>query len=109
MQLSEQEQQRRQKLEELQKLGINPFPADLFEITYSSKFILENFDSLIKEDGQGETVSFAGRIVSVRDMGKAAFAVLQDSVGKIQIYVKRDEICPGEDKSLYDAVWKKTD
>jgi len=107
MQLSEQEQQRRQKLEDLQKLGINPFPADLFEITYTSKFILENFDSLIKEDGQGESVSFAGRIVSVRDMGKAAFAVLQDSVGKLQIYVKRDEICPGEDKSLYDAVWKK--
>ena len=106
MELSEQEIIRRQKLEELQKLGINPYPADLWEVTYTSKYILENFDALSADEGKG-TVSFAGRIMSVRDMGKAAFAVLQDSAGKIQIYVKRDEICTGEDKSLYDTVWKK--
>src|SRR6185295_19135283 len=104
MELTEQEIIRRQKLEELQKQGINPYPADLFEITHTSKYILENFDAKPEELKE---ISFAGRIVSIRDMGKAAFAVLQDSVGKIQVYVKRDEICPGEDKSLYDFVFKK--
>lgn len=104
MQLSEQEVIRRQKLDELIKLGVNPYPADLWEMTHSSKQILENFES--NPDGLKD-ISFAGRIMSVRDMGKAAFAFLQDSAGRIQIYVKRDEICKGEDKSLYDAVWKK--
>jgi lysyl-tRNA synthetase class 2 len=104
MQLSEQEVIRRQKLDELIKLGINPYPADLWEITHSSKQILENFES--NPDGLKD-ISFAGRIMSVRDMGKAAFTFLQDSLGKIQIYVKRDEICKGEDKTLYDVVWKK--
>lgn len=104
MQLSEQEVIRRQKLDELIKLGINPYPADLWEITHSSKHILENFES--NPDGLKD-ISFAGRIMSVRDMGKAAFAFLQDSAGRIQIYVKRDEICKGEDKTLYDVVWKK--
>jgi lysyl-tRNA synthetase class 2 len=104
MQLSEQEIIRRQKLDELIRLGINPYPADLWEITHSSKQILENFES--NPDGLKD-ISFAGRIMSVRDMGKAAFSFLQDSQGKIQIYVKRDEICKGEDKTLYDAVWKK--
>lgn len=104
MQLSEQEIIRRQKLDELIKLGINPYPAELWEITHTSKQILENFES--NPDGLKD-ISFAGRIMSVRDMGKAAFAFLQDSGGKIQIYVKRDEICKGEDKTLYDAVWKK--
>ena len=104
MELTEQEIIRRQKLEELQKHGINPYPADLFDITHTSAYILENFDSKPDELKQ---ISFAGRIISMRDMGKAAFAVLQDSAGKIQVYVKRDEICPGEDKSLYDFVFKK--
>src|SRR5438477_11198326 len=99
MPLSEQEQQRRQKLDELNKLGINPFPADLVEVTHSSTFILENFD---KTPDALKDVSFAGRLIGIRDMGKAAFAVLQDGVGKIQIYIKRDEICTGEDKTLYD-------
>ena len=105
--LSGQEMLRRQKLEELIKLGINPYPPELWEVKYSSRFIHENFSALAKEGGSGEVFSFAGRIMSVRDMGKASFAVLQDAEGKIQIYVKRDEICPGEDKSLYDTVWKK--
>src|SRR4029079_3173964 len=104
MELSEQEIIRRQKLEELQKHGINPYPADLYEITHTSKYILDYFDTKPEEL---KDISFAGRIISIRDMGKAAFAVLQDSVGKIQIYVKRDEICPGEDKTLYDSTWKK--
>jgi len=104
MELSEQEQLRRQKLAELYKLGINPYPAELFEVTHTSKFILDNFD---KDPDALKNLSFPGRILSVRDMGKAAFAVLQDGVGKIQIYVKRDEICLGEDKSLYDVIWKK--
>ncbi len=104
MELTEQEIIRRQKLEDLQKQGINPYPAELFEITHSSKYILENFETKPEEL---KAISFAGRIISIRDMGKAAFTVLQDSVGKIQVYVKRDEICPGEDKSLYDFVFKK--
>ena len=107
MELSEQELIRRQKLDDLSKAGINPYPAELWEVTYTSKHILDHFDSLYVEGGKGESFSFAGRIMSMRDMGKAAFAVLQDSAGKIQIYVKRDEICPGEDKTLYDVVWKK--
>ena len=86
-------------------MGIDPYPAALFPVNTSSAYIRENF--------KGETnaadfkdVSIAGRIMGVRDMGKASFAVLQDAVGKIQLYVKRDDIAPGEDKSLYDKVWK---
>ncbi len=105
MELNEQEIIRRQKLEELTKAGINAYPADLWAINTSSKHILETFES--NPDSLKDLV-FAGRIMSIRDMGKASFAVLQDSVGKIQVYVKRDEICPGEDKSLYDFVWKKS-
>lgn len=105
--LSEQEILRRQKLSELINLGVNPYPPELWEVKYSSKYILENYEALAKDGGSGEVFSFAGRIMSVRDMGKAAFTVVQDSVGKIQIYIKRDEICPGEDKMLYDMVWKK--
>lgn len=104
--LSELEIIRRQKLEELNKLGINPYPADLFEISFSSTDIIKKYEA-DAEDASLKNISFAGRIMSVRDMGKAAFAVLQDSVGKIQIYVKRDEICKGDDKTLYDIVWKK--
>ena len=104
MELSEQELIRRQKLEDLNKIGINAYPAELWEITHTSKYILETFDS---NPDELKNISFAGRIMSVRDMGKAAFAVLQDGSGKIQIYVKRDEICKGEDKTLYDVVWKK--
>ncbi|PWU05103.1 MAG: lysine--tRNA ligase [Bacteroidetes bacterium] len=103
--LSEQEIIRREKRQELEKLGIDPYPAPEFPITHTSVQIKANFNEETKE--QFQDISFAGRIMSVRDMGKASFAVLQDHAGKIQIYVKRDDICPGEDKSLYDIVWKK--
>lgn len=104
MQLSEQEQIRRQGLEELNKLGINPYPADLFEVNASSQEILENYP---KQKIEYKNVSLAGRIMSRRIMGNASFAELQDSSGRIQIYVKRDDLCPGEDKTLYNTVFKK--
>jgi lysyl-tRNA synthetase, class II len=104
MALSEQEINRRQSKEELEKLGINPYPAELFEVNASSKEILENYERL-KSDYRD--ISIAGRIMSRRIMGSAAFAELQDSAGRIQIYLRRDDICPGEDKSLYNDVFKK--
>ena len=103
--LSEQELIRREKLKELTELGIDPYPAPLYEITHTAKGIKEQYTEETKE--QFKDISIAGRIMSVRDMGKANFAVIQDSTGRIQLYIKRDEICPGEDKTLYDLVWKK--
>jgi lysyl-tRNA synthetase, class II len=103
--LNEQEVVRRDKLKELLELGIDPYPAPLYEVTHTSKQIKDGYSEETKE--QYQSVSFAGRIMSVRDMGKANFAVLQDSAGRIQMYIKRDEICPDEDKTLYDIVWKK--
>jgi lysyl-tRNA synthetase, class II len=103
--LSEQEIVRREKLKELEALGIDPYPAPLFEITHTATQIKEEYTEEKKEEFK--SVSIAGRIMSVRDMGKANFAVLQDSTGRIQLYVKRDDICPGEDKTLYNTVWKK--
>ena len=103
--LNEQEIVRREKLKELLELGIDPYPAPLFPITHTAKGIKDNYTEETKE--QFKNISFAGRIMSVRDMGKANFAVLQDSTGRIQIYIKRDEICPGEDKTMFDQVWKK--
>ncbi len=105
MQLSEQEQIRREKLQQLQALGIDPFPAALFPVNTNASYIRENYKG---EENKADftEVCLAGRIMSIRDMGKASFAVLQDSTGRIQIYVRRDDICPGEDKSLYDNVWK---
>ncbi len=104
--LSEQEQIRRDKLTELQKLGIDPFPAPLYPVSITSATIKETYKG---EENKADfaDVCLAGRIMSMRDMGKASFAVLQDSAGKIQLYVKRDDLCPGEDKTLYDQVWKK--
>jgi lysyl-tRNA synthetase class 2 len=102
--LSEQEIVRREKLAELEKLGINPYPPELFSVTHSSEEILKTFDA---EKSNLPNVSIAGRIMSIRLMGKAAFAVLQDSIGKIQIYVGRDAICPEDDKTLFDEVFKK--
>lgn len=106
MHLSEHEVLRRQALDELIKLGVNPYPAELFEVNDNSVNIKTEFekDALHFE---GKTISIAGRIMSRRDMGKASFVVIQDAVGKIQLYVKRDDICPGEDKSLYDVICKK--
>ncbi|MFN4248072.1 MAG: lysine--tRNA ligase [Flavipsychrobacter sp.] len=103
--LSEQEVVRREKLKELEQLGINPFPAPLFEITHTAKGIKENYTEENKD--AYKQVSLAGRIMSVRDMGKANFAVIQDATGRIQLYVKGDDICPGEDKTMYTTVWKK--
>lgn len=103
--LSEQEQLRREKLAELIMMGIEPYPAPLYPVNSNSVYIKENFKEETKD--QFANVCLAGRIMSVRDMGKANFAVIQDSHGRIQLYIKRDDICPGEDKSLYDIVWKK--
>lgn len=105
--LSEQEILRRQKLQELTNMGIDPFPAQPFEINAQSNDLTTKFDLLEAGEQTTEKVQLAGRIMSIRDMGKAAFAVLQDAHGKIQIYIKRDELCPTEDKTLYDTVWKK--
>lgn len=104
-QLSEQEKIRREKLAELQRLGIDPFPAALYPVNAYSAEIKENYKG---EENKADftNVCLAGRLMSVRDMGKANFAVLQDSKGKIQLYIKRDDLCPGEDKTLYDKVWK---
>ncbi|HEY3402830.1 MAG TPA: lysine--tRNA ligase [Ohtaekwangia sp.] len=104
MQLSEQEIIRRQKLEELQKLGINPFPAELFDVNASASEILQNYE---RQKSDYRQISIAGRIMGVRVMGNASFAELQDETGRIQIYIRRDDICPGEDKTLYNTVFKK--
>jgi len=102
--LSEQELIRRQKLEEIRKLGIDPYPAEMFPVNVTAKDIHENYE---RDKTNYKDIRIAGRIMTVRDMGKAAFASLQDSTGRIQVYVRRDDICPGEDKSLYDELWKK--
>ena len=98
--LSEQEQIRREKLNKLKSLGINPFPANLFPLNTNSKEINSNFE-------ENKKVVIAGRIMSRRIQGKASFAEIQDSKGKIQVYFNRDEICPDEDKTLYNEVYKK--
>lgn len=102
--LTELEIQRRDSLEKIKALGINPYPQELFEVNVSSNDIHQHFTA-------GSTdytnVSIAGRLMSKRIMGKASFAELQDSSGKIQLYINRDEICPSEDKVLYNDVFKK--
>ncbi len=100
MQLSEQEVVRREKLSKLRELGINPYPADLFPLDTNSKQIKQEFK-------EGKKVVIAGRLMSRRIQGKASFAELQDSEGRIQVYFNRDEICTGEDKALYNEVYKK--
>lgn len=106
--LSEQELIRREKLSELQQLGINPYPAPLYPVNITSKEIKDKY---IGEENKSDfaDVCLAGRIMGIRDMGKASFAILQDHVGKIQIYVRRDDIAPNEDKAMYDKVWKSMD
>ncbi|RLD47659.1 MAG: lysine--tRNA ligase, partial [Bacteroidetes bacterium] len=101
---SEQEQAKRESLNELYKLGINPYPAEKYEITAYSNEIKENFDA---EKNNYQNISVAGRIMSRRIMGKASFTELQDAKGKIQLYFNRDVICPDEDKTLYNIVFKK--
>ncbi|MBA4153750.1 lysine--tRNA ligase [Flavobacterium sp.] len=100
MQLSEQEIIRREKLNILREMGINPYPADLYPVNHTSTEVKENYE-------EGKKVIVAGRIMSTRIQGKASFASLQDSEGRIQLYFNRDEICPGEDKTLYNEVFKK--
>ncbi len=100
MQLSEQEVVRREKLDKLRALGINPFPADLFPVDHTSKQIQNHFE-------EGKKVTIAGRLMNMRVQGKASFAQIQDAEGKIQVYFNRDEICSGEDKTKYNEVFKK--
>ena len=100
MELSEQEQVRREKLEKIKSLGINPYPADLYPVSDYSIDIKNNF----KENSK---VVLAGRLMSRRIQGNASFAELQDSKGRIQLYFNRDEICSGEDKTSYNELYKK--
>lgn len=100
MQLSEQEIIRREKLDKLRALGINPYPAAKYPVSHTSKQVKEDFE-------ENKKVVIAGRLMSRRIQGKASFAELQDSEGRIQVYFNRDEICTGEDKTLYNEVYKK--
>lgn len=102
--LSEQELIRRNSLNELKKLGINPYPANLYEVNATSSDIHEKFPT---DNTLFQNVSIAGRIMSRRIMGAASFVELQDANGRIQLYIKRDEICPGEDKTMYNTVFKR--
>lgn len=103
--LSEQEVIRREKLSRLRELGIEPYPAALFPVNTTASDIRNGYRPG-ENDGVFSDVCLAGRIMSIRDMGKACFAVLQDASGRMQIYVRRDDICAGDDKTLYDTVWK---
>jgi len=100
MQLSEQEIIRRKKLDDLRALGIDPYPANLYPVSHTSKQVKDGFE-------EGKKVIVAGRLMAVKVQGKASFASLQDSEGRIQLYFNRDEICPGEDKTKYNDVFKK--
>ncbi|MBQ0160229.1 MAG: lysine--tRNA ligase [Bacteroidales bacterium] len=102
--LTEQEQIRRNSLNELKKLGINPYPAALYEVNAKSTEILEKFP---QDNTLYQNISIAGRIMSRRIMGAASFVELQDAYGRIQLYIKRDEICPEEDKTMYNTVFKR--
>ena len=101
--LSEQEIVRRNSLSELRKMGIEPYPAAEYEVTGHTKEIKENF----KDDAEPRNVRIAGRMMSRRVMGKASFMELQDADGRIQVYVSRDDICPDENKDLYNVFFKK--
>ncbi|WP_405222587.1 lysine--tRNA ligase [Dokdonia sp. Asnod1-B02] len=100
MQLSEQEQVRRQKLSRLREIGINPYPAAQYHVTHSSKKAIADYK-------EGEKVVMAGRLMRKKIQGSASFGEIQDGEGRIQLYFNRDEICPGEDKSHYNEVFKK--
>lgn len=102
--ISEQEAIRRNSLKELESLGINPYPAEAYKVNITTKEIHENFP---KDNTLYQDISIAGRIMTRRIMGAASFVDLQDSYGRIQLYIKRDEICEGEDKTLYNTVFKR--
>ena len=111
-QLSEQEQIRREKLDKIKALGIDPYPAPLYPVNVLSSEIKKNYTEEILEDGTKNRLNYqevciAGRLMATRPAGKATFAEIQDGDGRIQIYVRRDDICPTEDKTLYDAVFSK--
>jgi len=99
-QLSEQEIVRREKLTKLREMGIDPYPAALYPVNSTSKSIKSDFS-------EGKKVVISGRLMSRRIQGKASFAELQDSEGRIQVYFNRDEICPDDDKTQYNEVYKK--
>src|SRR5699024_3148262 len=96
---------RREKLDKIKELGIDPYPPELFPVNDTAKHIKEEY----REDTQEHfnEISISGRVMSVRVMRKASLAVLQDATGRIQLYVRRDDICPGEDKTMYNKLWKK--
>lgn len=102
--LSEQEIERRKDREELMRLGINPYPAEAFPINVTAEDIHRNYEN---RKNDYKNISIAGRLMSRRIMGSASFAEIQDSTGRLQIYVRRDDICPDEDKTLYNSVFKK--
>jgi lysyl-tRNA synthetase class 2 len=102
--LSEPEIQRRQKREDLMKLGIEPYPAALFEVNVTAQDILQNYE---RNKLDYKNISIAGRLMSFRIMGSASFAEIQDATGRIQLYFKRDDLCPTEDKMLYNTIFKK--
>ena len=102
--LSEQEIQRRDALAKLETLGINPYPAEAFDVNATAKDILTNYE---RDKLNYKNVSIAGRMMGRRIMGNASFIELQDASGRIQAYLKRDDLCPGEDKTLYNTVFKK--
>ncbi|MFN3404757.1 MAG: lysine--tRNA ligase [Cytophagaceae bacterium] len=104
MQLSEQELLRREEREQLMKMGINPYPSETFITNVSAKDIMQNYE---KRKTDYKNVAIAGRIMSRRIMGSASFAELQDSTGRIQIYIRRDDLCPGENKDYYNIFFKK--
>ncbi|WP_026474405.1 lysine--tRNA ligase [Alkaliflexus imshenetskii] len=104
LELSEQELIRRESLHELEKLGINAFPAEEYPVTHYSQDILNNFEA---NPDAYQTVCLAGRIMSRRIMGSASFAEIKDNQGRIQIYLRRDDLCPDEDKTLYNTVFKR--
>ena len=104
IELSEQEVLRRESLAKLRELGIEPYPAAEYPVNATAAEILAGYDA---EKGNFQQVCIAGRLMSRRIMGAASFGELQDETGRIQVYVKRDEICPGEDKTMYNTVWKK--
>ena len=102
--LNEQEQFRRDALGKLRELGIEPYPAALYPVNTNAAEIKEKYDA---EKGNFQDVCIAGRIMSRRIMGAASFGEIQDESGRIQVYINRDEICPGEDKTMYNTVFKK--
>jgi len=104
MQLSEQEALRRKKREELMKMGIEPYPSERFSINVTAEDIHRNYD---RNKTDYKDISIAGRLMMFRIMGSASFAEIQDATGKIQLYFRRDDLCPGEDKTLYNIVFKK--